>query len=211
MWLSGSLLALGLLVVSSRAERHQSSQRHAYRAAIGALVLATMAIEIPFGPLEYHLTLVGPVGVLLGPAGAFQVVFVASTVLAFLGHGGFTVVGLNALVLGAGAAIARPIYRAIAGTRSAPLAMALGTALGQAAAGLLWLGVMGLALRWWGSAGGEATERLGLFSAVVLPMWLVGIAVESVVAFGIGRFLVRVRPDLLPAPARGGGSVAESA
>ena len=36
---------------------------------------------------------------------------------------------------------------------------------------------------------------------MTLALWLVAIAVESAVAFGIGRFLARVRPDLLPAAA----------
>jgi hypothetical protein len=41
-----------------------------------------------------------------------------------------------------------------------------------------------------------------VFSAITLPLWVVGIVVESAVAFGLGRFLARVQPGLLPhAPA----------
>jgi len=202
LWAGGLALALVLLVLASRVERHESRQQLAYRAAIGALVLAAMAIEIPFGPLEYHLTLVGPVGILLGPAAAFQVMFVASMVLAFLGHGGFTVIGLNALILGAGAAVARPIYRAIVESRSPAFATATAAAFAHAISGSLWLMTTGTALQWkLATHSDKEGERLTLFAAVAIPMWLVGMAVESTVAYGIGRFLTRVRPDLLPASA----------
>ena len=48
------------------------------------------------------------------PAGAFQVSFVVTMILALMGQGGFTVIGLNTLVLGGGAALARPLYLALA-------------------------------------------------------------------------------------------------
>ena len=40
-------------------------------------------------------------------------------------------------------------------------------------------------------------------SAFALPLWAIGIAIETAVAYGLARFLARVRPDLLPAPRRG--------
>ena len=201
LWGPGLLLALVVLAWSARAGRGGSRQRIAYQGALGALVLAVMAVEVPLGPLEYHLTLVGPVGVLLGPAGTFQVVFVASAILALLGHGGLTVVGLNALVLGAGGALARPVYRLLARRWSAAASMAGGTAATQVVSGALWLAVVGLGVR----SGPTGTARLGLFAGLAFPLWLAGIVVESLVAAGIARFLARVRPDLLP-PAGGEGS-----
>ena len=110
LWLPGLVTAVLLILVSARSLRQESPQQVAYQGALGALVLAAMAVQVPLGPIEYHLSLVGPIGVLLGPASSFQVMFVASAVLAFLGHGGLTVIGLNALVLGAGSALARPGY-----------------------------------------------------------------------------------------------------
>ncbi len=120
VWVPGLVLALALLVLSGRAGDRDLRRRLGYQSALGALVLAAMSVEIPLGPFEYHLSLIGPLGVLLGPAGAYQVVFVAVTILAFMGHGGFTVIGLNALVLGAGAALARPLYGAFAARLAAP-------------------------------------------------------------------------------------------
>jgi cobalt/nickel transport system permease protein len=197
VWAPALAVALVLIVASARTRAGGTRLRVAYQSALGALTLAAMAVEIPLGPLEYHLTLVGPLGVLLGPAAAFQVLFVVNAILAMLGHGGFTVVGLNALVLGAGAVLARPAYTALARRFSPGTSLALSTALAQSVSGVLWLAVVGYALR----AGATApVSRLGLVAGLAFPMWLIGIAVESVVAVGIGRFLSRVRPDLLPAP-----------
>jgi len=199
LWAAGLALSLLLLVRASRIARGGSPQRIAYQGALGGLMLAAMAI--PLGPFEYHLTLAGPLGVLLGGAGAFQVAFVVSAILALMGHGGLTVVGLNALVLGSGATVANRAYGAVARRfRPAP-ALAFGTAAGQAVAGALWLIVVWLGMRLTPGADlslGTPDARLGLFAAIVLPLWLVGIVAESLVAFGLGRFLARVRPGLLP-------------
>jgi cobalt/nickel transport system permease protein len=204
LWAPGLALALLLLVLAAWVLRRRSPQQLAYQGALGALVLAVMAVELPLGPLEYHLTLVGPVGVLLGPAATFQVVFVASAILALVGHGGFTTIGLNALVLGAGGVLARPVYAALARRGSPPAAMTAATAVTQTVAGALWLVVMVGALQ----ALGARAERVRLAAGVAFPLWLAGILIESAVAFGVARFIVRVRPDLLPGrPAdRGTGS-----
>jgi len=146
LWAPGLGLALLLLVLGARALRGASPQRLAYQGALGALVLAAMVVELPLGPLDYHLTLVGPVGVLLGAASIFQVVFVASAILALVGHGGLTVVGLNALVLGAGGVLARPVYLACARRWGPPAALAAATAVTQIVSGALWLAVMVAAL-----------------------------------------------------------------
>lgn len=199
LWAGGLALALLLLARGSRAARGQTPQRIAYQGALGGLMLAAMAI--PLGPFEYHLTLAGPVGVLLGGAGAFQVAFVVSAILALMGHGGLTVVGLNALVLGAGATVAYRVYRVLAGRPSPAAALALGTIAGQAVAGALWLGVVWLGMRvGTGSApaGAAPDARLGVFAIVSLPLWALGIVAESLVAYGLGRFLARVQPGLLP-------------
>ncbi len=197
LWAGGLALALLLLARGSRAARGQTPQRIAYQGALGGLMLAAMAI--PLGPFEYHLTLAGPVGVLLGGAGAFQVAFVVSAILALMGHGGLTVVGLNALVLGAGATVAYRAYRLVAGRLRPAPALALGTVAGQAVAGVLWLAVVWLGMRLGvGSAGAAPDARLGVFAVVSVPLWLLGIVAESVVAFGLGRFLARVQPGLLP-------------
>jgi cobalt/nickel transport system permease protein len=201
LWAPGLALALLLLVLGARALRGASPQRLAYQSALGALVLAAMVVELPLGPLDFHLTLVGPVGVLLGAASVFQVVFVANAILALVGHGGLTVVGLNALVLGAGGVLARPVYLACAGRWGPPVALAAATAVTQIVSGALWLAVMAAAMH----VQAVGPHRVKLVAGVAFPLYLAGIVIEAAVAFGVARFITRVRPDLLP----GGATPAE--
>lgn len=197
---------------------HASPQRLAYQGALGALVLAAMAV--PLGPLEMHLTLAGPLGVLLGPAAAFPVAFAVSALLAFVGHGGITVIGVNALVIGAAAAVASFTYRGL-GSRTRPeWAMAGAAAAGQVVSGVLWVLVLGVAagvLGGWEqlfesgaadhaghahAAARPGATNLGAMAAIALPLWLLSTAAETAAAWGLGRFLGRVHPALLPGAPR---------
>ncbi len=200
VWLPALAVAVALLGVSGWASRARPRAFLAYQSAIGALMLAAMALELPLGPLDYHLSLVGPVGALLGAGPAFQVAFVASAMLALVGHGGLTVVGLNALVLGAGAAVARPLAAALARPFGAPLGLALATVAAQGLSGGLWVAVLVTELRSGprGAMLGEGPGGAMLLGGLALPLWGAGVVIEGLVAYGIGRFVARVRPDLLP-------------
>jgi len=216
LWASGLVVALLLLARASHVSRTQSPQRIAYQGALGGLMLAAMAI--PLGPLDLHVTAIGPVGVLLGGAGAFQVVFVVSVILALMGHGGVTVIGLNALILGAGAVTAALAYRPLATRLTPAWAMAGGAALGQVVTGALWLAVVGFGIQLAATPVGHphgvhaargllaGTGRLQLFAAISFPWWIVGLLVETTIAFGLGRFLARVQPELLPGAAAAAGA-----
>lgn len=202
VWLWGSGLALALLVLW-RSTRGITPRQVAYQGALGGLMLAAMAI--PLGALEYHLTLAGPLGVLLGSAGAFQVGFSVSAILAVMGHGGISTVGLNALITGAGAAGAALVYKPLGRRLRPEWAMAWSTAAGQALAGLLWLAIASLALESGsqpaataGAAVAHTHTPLGRFALLAVPLWVLGVIAEAVVAWGIGRFLARVHPGLMP-------------
>lgn len=193
--------ALGLVVALLAATgRSVEPRRVAYQGSVGAMMLAAMAI--PLGPLDYHLSLTGPVGVLLGPAASLQVVFVVSVVLAFVGHGGLTVVGLNALVLGVAAATSHLAFAALSRRLSPPASLALASVVGQALSGLGWFGIVSLALfaRHRPTSLEAAPPRLEVMGSVVIALWVVGVLVEAAVAYGVGRFLARVHPGLLPMP-----------
>ena len=201
LWVPGLALALACLVLAVRRTRADASRTIAYQGALGGLMLAMMSIPIPLFALEYCLTLAGPVGVLLGPAAGFQAAFAVCVILALLGQGGLTVVGLNALVLGIAVAVARPLYVRLAASRGQPAALAIATGASQLVAGLGWFALLAIALEL--SPGaivavGHGRARAGLFAGITIALWLMAVAIESAVAFGIGRFLARVRPDLLP-------------
>ncbi len=205
VWVIGLLLMLALLLWSARTGHRANPQRIAYQSALGGIMLAVMAIPVPVVGFDYCMTLAGPVGVLLGAAGGFQVSFVVTAILALMGQGGFTVIGLNTLVMGAGAAVARPIYLSLAGRIGAGAAMAWSTAIAQTLSSLLWIAMLAVsvALRPHLVGDHEVSEVLrfvqgGMLLAIVLPMLIAAIAVEALLGRGIGRFLDRVRPDMLP-------------
>jgi cobalt/nickel transport system permease protein len=153
------------------------------------------------------MTLAGPVGVLLGPASVFQVSFVVTLILALLGQGGFTVIGLNTLVLGLGAMLARPVYLRSVRALGPARAVALATAASQLASTLGWVLVLLLSVRLTPNIAGEHEIASGVVrglhgagAVVVLAMLFAAIAIESLLGYGLARFLDRVRPDLLPVP-----------
>ncbi len=206
LWIAGLVLAFLALLAAVHATRGAGPQQIAYQSALGGIMLAVMAIPIPITAFDYCMTLAGPVGVLLGAGAAFQVSLVVTLILALMGQGGFTVIGLNALVLGAGAATARPVYlRAVAARRSPAAAMAIATAVSQVFSSLLWVVVLWASVRLTPGLAVQQQVREGLrflaggsVAAIVAVLMLAAVAIESMLGFGLARFLSRVRPDLLP-------------
>ena len=196
VWAPAWLLAVLLLALAAWITRRATPQQVAFRGTLGALVLAAMMLTLPLGPFEYHLSLIGLLGTLLGPAGAFEALFVVSAILGFAGHGGITVIGLNALVLGAGAAVARPLHRALTPRIGAANALAVAAGASQAVSGAAWAIVMVLVLKRMPGSWGGSTTLAGV-AAIAALIWISGIVVETVVAAGLGRFLARVKPELL--------------
>ena len=205
VWIAGLVLAALLLAWSAWSARAEGPQAIAYRSALGGIMLAVMAIPVPITAFDYCMTLAGPIGVLLGAAGAFQVSFVVTLILALMGQGGFTVIGLNALVLGLGAALARPLYRGLVPRFSPAAAMAIATAATQLVSSALWIALLALSVRLSPALanGGEVHHTLrvlqgGALAAVVLPLLAIAVGIEALLGYGLAGFLARVRPDLLP-------------
>jgi cobalt/nickel transport system permease protein len=88
------LLALALRRIQ-KADRRKKLPLLAFTSA---MMLISMSLEIV--PIAYHLNLSVLTGILLGPAMGFIAAFLVNFMLALVGHGGLTVVGLNTLVIG---------------------------------------------------------------------------------------------------------------
>src|SRR6185503_2557386 len=186
LWITGLVLTALVLLWSGPAAARGGTRLIAYQSALGGMMLAVMALPVPITAFDYCMTLAGPVGVLLG-------------------QGGFTVIGLNALVLGLGAMLARPIYLRSVRRLGPARAVALATAASQLASTLGWILVLTLSVRLTPNIVGEHEIAQGLVrglhgvgGAIVLAMLLAAIAIESLLGYGLARFLSRVRPDLLP-------------
>jgi len=98
LWISGWILTIAIVFVSGRlAERSDVRRKVPLLAVISALMLVSMSSEIV--PLAYHVNLTVIAGVLLGPVLSVIAAFIVEVVLAMLGHGGVTVLGLNTVMI----------------------------------------------------------------------------------------------------------------
>src|SRR5690349_4335247 len=64
VWVAAWLAALVVLGLAALASRRATPQQIAWRGTLGALVLAAMTLELPLGAIDYHLSLLGVLGVL---------------------------------------------------------------------------------------------------------------------------------------------------
>ncbi len=112
VWLWASAWVLTLLAVGAAgliAERADVRRRVPLLAVVSALMLVAMSSEIV--PLAYHVNLTVIGGVLLGPVLSIIAAFIVEVVLALLGHGGVTVLGLNTVIIAAEMLIGWALFR----------------------------------------------------------------------------------------------------
>jgi cobalt/nickel transport system permease protein len=143
----GWAVTAALLFWSVRVVRLSDVQRRLpLLGVMSALMLAGMTLELV--PIGYHINLTVLTGIVLGPALGFLAAFIVDLILALLGHGGITVVGLNTLVIGAeitlGSVWFRVLRRLLAGRIGPGLAAAGATVLSLFLSTLLMLGIVGV-------------------------------------------------------------------
>ncbi len=155
LWVTGWVVALALVTVASRAsERADVRRKVPLLGAISALMLVAMSSEVV--PIAYHINLTVVAGVLLGPVLSVVAAFVVEILLAMLGHGGVTVLGLNTLIVIAEMVFGWALFRtgvALLGRARTHVAAGGATVLTLALTTTMLVGVVALA----GSA--SATQR----------------------------------------------------
>lgn len=155
LWAAGWIVALAMVTVAGRfASRSEARRKVPLVGVVSALMIVSMSSEIV--PIAYHVNLSVIGGILLGPALAVVAAFIIEIVLAMLGHGGVTVLGLNTMVIGAEMIVGWLAFHGIVrllSRRRAALSAGLATALTLALTTTLVVGIV-----WIGGAG-EATER----------------------------------------------------
>jgi cobalt/nickel transport system permease protein len=147
------VVALALLWSTSALAGRESRRKVPLVAVVSAVMLVAMSSEIV--PIAYHINLTVAAGALVGPVLAPVVAFIVVLVLALLGHGGITVVGLNMLVITAEMAIGWGLFHLAArllGRRRISAAAGVATVLTLAlttsmVVGIVWLGGTGAAVR----------------------------------------------------------------
>ena len=146
LWASGWVAALGIVYVAGKfSERAEVRRKVPLLAVVSALMLVAMSSEIV--PIAYHINLTIVGGVLLGPALSVIAAFIAEVVLAMLGHGGVTVLGLNTLIIATemvvGAALFHVVVRLI-GRRHVGWSAAVATILTLALTTTIMVGIVAI-------------------------------------------------------------------
>jgi cobalt/nickel transport system permease protein len=198
--LAGWAITLPALWFASRRARsdRESLRKVPLLGVVGALVLVAMSTEIV--PIAYHINLTVVAGVLLGPWLSIVAAFIVVLMLALIGHGGVTVVGLNTVLIAAemivGWAVLRVLTRAF-GTRRTPWVAVVSTVVALAVSttmlvGVVWLGGSLAARRDTGALDPSTLSFSNPFAHQVVASRLVGPAEGEPAPVDIGRFAIVV-------------------
>jgi cobalt/nickel transport system permease protein len=109
--LAGWAIALPLVWLASRMVTRDPGARRKVPllGVVAALVLVAMSTEVV--PIAYHINLTVVAGILLGPWLAVIAAFIVDLILALIGHGGVTVVGLNTVIIASEMIIGWALFR----------------------------------------------------------------------------------------------------
>ena len=156
---------------------------------ITAVFFVASSIKIPLGPTSIHLILNGLAAVVLGWR-AFPAITLGLVLQAIiLGHGGVTVIGINALMMGGGGLIAYMVWQQrhrFYFKKKLFVFGALTGAVGVASSGI----ILALAL----ATAGEAFHAVaGAALLAHIPI----ILIEAGVVGACAEFLQKVKPELL--------------
>lgn len=162
-------------------------------ALLTAAFFVASSIHVKVAGTSVHLLLNGLIGVVLGRRALIAIVVGLVLQAALLSHGGFTTLGVNAVILTVPALIASGVFRLIAGSRlpiSSQRAFWGGTIAGTIAV-LLTATATSLVLI---VAGTEDWRVIATFVFVAhLPLALI----EGGIVGSAAAFMARVKPELL--------------
>lgn len=169
--------------------------------ALSAAMLVGMSIPILPG---YHINLSVVTGILIGPSLGFVAAFIANMILAFMGHGGITVVGLNTLLLGSEAVLGHTLFYLFRKRLPVFWRAALATLMTLFITTMILIGIVAMAhidpeMLHHGEDGHGSTGlgSVTTFAVLVLSIGAVGWIIEAAITGAVVRFISQVKPDLL--------------
>jgi len=204
LWASGLIvMALAVALSLFRLRGVDMVKKIPLLGAVSAVMLVAMSLEIL--PLAYHINLSVVAGILLGPALGFLAAFIANLMLALMGHGGITVIGLNTLLLGSEAILGHTLFYLFKKRLPVFWRAAAATVLTLFLTTLVLIGIVAVShidpeLISHGDQHhvrdtGPASVRL--FAIMVVSLGSIGWAIEAAITGAVVRFISQVKPDLL--------------
>jgi cobalt/nickel transport system permease protein len=172
--------------------------------ALTATMLVGMSLPTELILPGYHVNLSVVTGILIGPALGFVAAFIANLILALMGHGGITVIGLNTLLLGSEAVLGHALFYLL---KRLPVfwRAALATVITLFITTLLLIGFVALShinpefFR----HGEDHVRKLHVdgsivtFAVIVLTIGVIGWIIEAAITGAVVSFVSQVKPDLL--------------
>jgi cobalt/nickel transport system permease protein len=168
--------------------------------ALSAAMLVGMTLPVLPG---YHINLAVIAGILIGPSLGLVAAFLSNVILALMGHGGITVIGLNTMLLGSEAVLGHLFFSLL---RGVPVfwRAALATVAALIITTLILIGIVAVSHLDpdvlhpdENHAHAEGRPSLSPFAAVVLSIGAFGWIIEAAITGAIVRFLSQVKPDLV--------------
>jgi cobalt/nickel transport system permease protein len=143
-WLICGFIAMTALLILAvmRAGQEEAGSRISRLGILSAFML--LAMNIPLGFLPVHLNFTVLAAFFLGPWLGVIAVFVVNVILALVGHGGLTVLGLNTLVLSSEALLGYYLFAVLRQRARLALAAAAATVLALTVSLTLMIGIVGL-------------------------------------------------------------------
>ncbi|NEZ61607.1 cobalt transporter CbiM [Leptolyngbyaceae cyanobacterium CCMR0082] len=168
-------------------------------AMLTAAFFVASSIQIPLPPMTLHLVLSGLLGAILGYYAFLSILIGLFFQALFLGHGGLSTLGLNAIIIGVPALVGHGIFqlrhwlpRSIKPSMRYGLSGFLAGAVGMALAVIIFISLLTFTV----PAGFDvATERAALFTLAIAHGPLV--IVEGIFTALLVTFLQRTKPELL--------------
>jgi cobalt/nickel transport system permease protein len=208
LWVSGFLaMAAVLAFCLYRLRGMDRKKKIPLLGAVSAVMLVAMSFfEVPL----YHLNLSVVAGILLGPSLGFLAAFIVNLMLALMGHGGITVMGLNTILLGTEAVLGHTLFFLLPARLPVFWRAATATVLALCVASLFLIAIVGVShidvsLMEEGHEHGVASVvslsagrgPLLTFAVTVLIVGFFGWIIEGAITGAIIRFIAQVKPDLL--------------
>ncbi len=171
--------------------------------AVSAVMLVAISLEI--FPLAYHVNLSVVAGILLGPALGFLAAFMVNLILALMGHGGITVIGLNTLLLGSEAVLGHTLFYLFKKRLPVFWSAAVATVLTLFMTTLALIGLVAVSyvdpelIRHGDEHGPLQSGRASVqtFAIMILSLGSIGWIIEAAVTGAVVKFISRVKPELL--------------
>lgn len=194
IWWILTLIIMGICLYTIRRQGRQKSRVITVAAFCTAAAFAVFQIDIPvFGGV--HLNLTPLIGILTGPAIGSLIMLIVNILSAAIGHGGFGMIGANALVNVIEVVVAYLTYRGITrvidgGFARAGIATFIALSAGNAAMIVIILisGIQGVS-----QSPAQMMYGLSLLAAVNMGVAII----EAIVTGFMVGYLEKVRPDLL--------------